>query len=154
SEAPYLGAPTSHDAGGPTGNAFDGGAGVFVTRLDRPSVVLFEGPAGTLARSTREIHSPYTPLEDRTSTITFGRVDIGDSPAISGAHGRVLQFDIGDSDVFDLALQFKPTCTDNSDCPNNTVCQGPEGAVKRCLAVPVDVVGIAALDGRMTFLFG
>jgi hypothetical protein len=125
------------DAGGPTVNLIDANRfGIYATRLDRSSVVLFESTGGTLDRSTRRLTTAFTPIEDRTSSVALGRVDIRDSQIVTGAYGELKIFD-----------------TDSSDLITNDLLEG--WVVRTSTGIePAPMLALAHLDGYLSFLIG
>lgn len=132
-----IGEVRSIDAGGPTANIIDGKKlGIYVTRVDRSSLILLESTAGLLDRSTRRLTTPFTPFEDRTSSVALGRLDVRDSSIVTGAYGELKKMDIDpdDEQVNDLLEPFITRTSTGID--------------------PAAILALAHLDGRISFFFG
>lgn len=130
-------------AGGPTqGLVAIPGYGALALRIDRSSAAVLTSTSGRFERSQAVFASPYTPRAEQLGTppaersgeLSVGRIDLRSSPVITGAYGR--------------AANLRPAA--DRPTPVRTADLSPDAdGVARA-----DVVLLAHLDGRVTFLVG
>jgi hypothetical protein len=130
-------------AGGPTQGLISiPGYGALALRVDRPSVAVFTSTTGRFERSTAVFASPYTPRAeqlgtppaDRSGELSVGRLDLRGSPVVTGAHGRV--------------ANLRPSADLPTPVLSTDLTADPDGVAR------ADVVLLAHLDGRVSFLVG